>query len=163
MYPQHIRADKRPPQSQAAQPTQKRPGGQSRRSKARQDKRTCARHRPSAHPKPKRHSQPQERPGGKAAAAAPSRKHAPTRDEGNATSPNPNGTADLKSVPAAKPPQQHSAGQTRPRKTKGLNTCVQENSPAQRESQDPNNPHPAAASRASGSNCGRRCTRTYPA
>ena len=35
--------------------------------------------------------------------------------------------------------------------------------PTQRESQGPNNPHPAAASRASGSNCGRRCTITYPA
>ena len=53
--------------------------------------------------------------------------------------------------------------QPHPRETKDLNNCVRENSPAQRESQDPNNPHPSAASRASGSNCGRRCSRTYPA
>ena len=35
--------------------------------------------------------------------------------------------------------------------------------PAQRRLQGPNSPHPAAASRASGSNCGRRCSITYPA
>ena len=58
----------------------KAPRRQSRRSKARQDKRTCARHRPSAHPKPKRHSQAKSAPAAIAAAAAPGRTNAPTRD-----------------------------------------------------------------------------------
>ena len=82
---------------------------------------------------------------------------------GHASSPNPSGTANPKA------PRRHSRRskarlkQPHPHETKDLNICVRENSPAQRESQDPNNPHPAAASRASGSNCGRRCSRTYTA
>ena len=62
-----------------------------------------------------------------------------------------------------KPPQQHPAGQTHPRKTKGPGVRVRQDNPTQRGPQGPDNPHPAAVSRASGSNCGRRCTRTYPA
>ncbi len=78
-----------PAKTQAAQPTQKRTGGQSRRSCTRQDKRANARRRPSTHPKPKRRSRP-------------------------------------KCAPAAKPPQQRTAGQTHQRKTKGLNNCVRQ-------------------------------------
>ena len=96
---------------------------------------------------------PQERTGGIAAAAAPDRINAPTRDTGQVPGPNPSGTAkprasrrhsrrsnthqdrrthvsqrprtqpnpkrhsQAKSVPATKPPQQHPAGQKRPRET----------------------------------------------
>ena len=103
---------------------------------------------------------PQERTGGIAAAAAPDRINAPTRDKGQVPGPNPSGAATsrasrrrsrrsstrqdkrasarlrpstqsksqrhshLKSVPAAKPPQRHPAGQKRPRKTTGLNDCI---------------------------------------
>ncbi len=38
--------------------------------------------------------------------------------------PNPKRHSLLKSVPAAKPPQQHPAGQKHPRKTTGLNDCI---------------------------------------
>ena len=152
-----------PAKTQAAQPTQKRPGGQSRRSCTRQDKRANARRRPSTHPKLKWHSQLKSAPAAKAAAATHGRTNAPTRDDGQAPTPNSSGTANSKAPRRPKPPQQRTAGQTHQRETKGLNTFVRENSLSQRETKDPNNPHPAAASRASGSNCGRRCTITYPA
>ena len=45
-------------------------------------------------PNSKRHSQPKRAPAAKAAAAAPSRIYAPTRDEGQAPSPSPSGAAD---------------------------------------------------------------------
>ncbi len=61
----------------------------------------------------------QKRTGGIAAAAAPIRTDAPTRDDGPRTRPNPKRHSQAKSVPAAKPPQQHPAGQKRPRKTTG--------------------------------------------
>ena len=61
------------------------------------------------------------RTGGIAAAATTGRINLSTRDAGQAPSPNPGGTANPKSAPAAKPPQQHPSGQTRPRETKGLN------------------------------------------
>ena len=97
----------------------------------------------------------QKRTGGIAAAAAPDRINAPTRDTGQVPGPNPSGTAkprasrrhsrrsnthqdrrthasqrprtqpnpkrhsQAKSVPAAKPPQRHPAGQKRPRETTG--------------------------------------------
>ena len=40
------------------------------------------------------------------------------------TRPNPKRHSQAKSVPAAKPPQQHPAGQNRPRETTGLNDCI---------------------------------------
>ena len=124
-HPRETKA-RRPAQSQAAQPTQKRTGGQSRRSCTRQDIRTNARHRPSTQPNPKRRSQP-------------------------------------KSAPAAQPPQQYPAGQRANARLRALMSASGRTNPTQRESQGPDNPHLAAASRASGSNCGRRCTITYPA
>ena len=57
-----------------------------------QDKRTNARRKPGAQPNPKRHSQPKSAPAAKAA-AAPGRIAAHTRDEGQAPSPIPSGTA----------------------------------------------------------------------
>ena len=58
-----------------------------------QDKRTHARRKPGAQPNPKRHSQPKSAPAAKAAAAAPGRIAAHTRDTGQAPSRNPSGTA----------------------------------------------------------------------
>ena len=127
------------------------------------DKRAYARQRPMHPAKTQWHSQPKSAPAAKAAAAAPIRISAPTRDDGQAPTPNSSGAADPNAPRRPKPPQQRTAGQTHQRKTKGLNTFVRENSLSQRETKDPNNPHPAAASRASGSNCGRRCSITYPA
>ena len=90
----------------------------SRRSGTRQDKSAHARRR-ATHPAQSQAAQPsQERPGGEAAAAAPGRTKAPTRDDGPRTRPNPKRRSHLKSVPAAKPPQRHPAGQTRQRETK---------------------------------------------
>ena len=123
-HPRETKA-RRPAQSQAAQPTQKRPGGT-------------------------------------AAAATPSRIYAPTRDTGQAPS----------RTQAAQPTQKRTGGQSRRSSTqrdkranvrlRALMSASGRTNPTQRESQGPNNPHPAAASRASGSNCGRRCSRTYP-
>ena len=61
----------------------------------------------------------QKRTGGIAAAAAPDRTSAPTRDDGPRTRPNPKRHSQSKSVPAAKPPQQLPSGQTHPRETTG--------------------------------------------
>ncbi len=58
---------------------------------------------------------------------------------------------------------QSPAGGTYHRGTKNLNERTWQDEPTKRKSNGPNNPHPAAASRVSGSNCGRRCTITYPA
>ena len=124
-HPRETKA-RRPAQSQAAQPTQKRTGGE-------------------------------------AAAAAPGRIYAPTRDNNPCTQPKPKRRSQPKSAPAAKPPQQHPAGQRANARLRALMSASGRTNPTQRESQGPNNPHPAAASRASGSNCGRRCTITYPA
>ena len=122
----------------------------------------------AAHPRghassPNPRAQPtQTRTGGKAAAAAPGRSNASTRDTRQAPGRNPRAqptqtrTGGIAAAAAPGriseptrdygPKRPHPAGQFRPRKTKG-----------------PNNPHPAAASRVSGSNCGRRCSITYPA
>ena len=45
------------------------------------------------------------------------------------TQPKPKGTANPKSAPAAKPPQQHPAGNTHLREIKGLNDCVWQDNP----------------------------------
>ncbi len=96
----------------------------SRRSSTRPDKRAHARRR-ATHPAQSQAAQPiQERPGGEAAAAAPIRTDSPTRDDGPRTQPNPKRHSQAKSVPATKPPQQHPAGQKRPRETAGLNDCI---------------------------------------
>ena len=135
----------------------------SRRSNTRQVKRTHASQRPRTQLKPQRHSQPHRAPAAKAAAAAPGRINAPTRDEGHAPGPNSGGAAD----PNAH--RRHSRrSSTRQVKRsharlRAMMSASGRTNPTQRESQGPNNPHPAAASRASGSNCGRRCTITYPA
>ena len=83
----------------------------SRRSNDRQDKPIHARRGPSAKPKPRRHSQPQERPGGKAAAATPIRTDAPTRDKG--------------------PQRTQPDGQLRPRKTTAQTTRTRQRRAAQ--------------------------------
>ena len=149
-----------PAQFPAAQPTQTRTGGQSRRSSTRQDKRTNARLRPRTQPNPKRRSQPKRAP-----AAKPPQQHqagqARQREISAQHPPNSKLHSQPKRAPAAKPPQQRTAGYTHPRKTKGPGVRVRKDNPTQRGPRGPDNPHPAAASRASGSNCGRRCSRTY--
>ena len=45
------------------------------------------------------------------------------------TRPNPKRHSQAKSVPVAKPPQRHPAGQKRPRETTGLNDCVRQDNP----------------------------------
>ena len=72
------------------------PRRHSRRSRTRPDKRAHARRMPNTQPNPKRHSQPQKRTGGIAAAAATGWINAPTRGACQALSPIPSGTANPK-------------------------------------------------------------------
>ena len=101
----------------------------SRRSNTRQVKRTHASQRPRTQLKPQRHSQPKRAPAAKAAAAAPGWANAPTQVKGRAPSPSPSSTANPNAHRRPKPPQQHPAGQTHQRETKGPGVRVRQDNP----------------------------------
>ena len=102
---------------------------QSRRSSTRQETRTDARRRPCTQPKPngtanlKAHRRQSRR--------SSSRQDKRTRARRRpCTQPKPKGHSQPKCAPAAKPPQRHPAGQTRQRKTKGLNDRIRQDNSA---------------------------------
>ena len=94
-----------------------------------QDKRTHSRRRPRTQPKPQQHSQPKRAPAAKAAAAAHGWANAPTQVKGHAPSSNLGGTTNPNAHRRPKPPQQHPAGQTRQRETKGPGVRVRQDNP----------------------------------
>ena len=104
-----------PAQTQAAQPTQMRTGGEAaaaapgRIYAPTRDTRQAPDPNPMAQPTSKR-------TGGIAAAAAPGRISEPTRDYGPSAKPKAKGHSQSKSVPAAEPPQLHPVGQTHQRR-----------------------------------------------
>ena len=142
-----------------AQPTQMRTGGT---AAAAVPGGISAPTREATHPAQSQAAQPtQMRTGGEAAAAVPGRSIAPAQDKGQAPTPNPSGAAN----PNAHRRQSRRSNTRQVKRSharlRALMSASGRTNPTQRESQGPNNPHPAAASRASGSNCGRRCSRTY--
>ena len=83
-----------------------------------------------AHPAQAPAAQPtQTRAGGRAAAATPGRSNAPTQVKGHAPSPSPSSTANPNAHRRPKPPQQHPAGQTHQRETKGPGVRVRQDNP----------------------------------
>ena len=105
---------------------------------------------------------PKSAPAAKAAAATPGRINAPTRDEGHAPGPNSGGAAD---------PNAHRRHSRRSSTQLGKRTRAKLKAAASASGRiipptrvpGPKNPHPAAASRASGSNCGWRGELNYQA
>ena len=84
----------------------------------------------AAHPVQAPAAQPtQTRTGGEAAAATPGRSNAPTQVKGHAPSPSPSSTANPNAHRRPKPPQQHPAGQTHQRETKGPGVRVRQDNP----------------------------------
>ena len=141
----------------------KAPRWHSRRSNTQQDIRTNARHRPGTQPNPSGTANPK-------AHRRRSRRSSIWQDSRTHARQQPMHPAQAQ---AAQPTQKRTGGQSRRSSTqrdkranvrlRALMSASGRTNPTQRESQGPDNPHPAAASRASGSNCGRRCTITYPA
>ena len=141
-HPRETKA-RRPAQSQAAQPTQKRTGGQSRRSCTRQDIRTNARHRPSTQPNPsgtanpkahRRPKPPQLHPAGYTHQRETQAKHPAEPQAAQPTQKRTGGTA-AAAVPG---------GTTRQREIKGPDVRIRQNKPHPTRISGPRQPAPGS-------------------